>query len=266
MFDDRVDDVPRSARLLAALPPALLGLGLSLFVVVFVPLRSVVWGGATPLPVPVPGQVVWKPLAMFGLLVLLLAGGALAGLARRCAAWSHTWFTAAVVSLAMGLSMLADDVAYLISPLIDGLILLALVLALAAVAFVAARRSMAEAALVSMGFVSAAGLVAGFLAVASPMLRLDIALAMAPAGLAFALLIAAFLHWRGRARWIAPGLTAVLAGVIVWVSVSAVAAVLPPDLAWAFLRLLGVTCAVGFAAPLILSRALSLRRPALQSA
>ena len=56
---------------------------------------------------------------------------------------------------------------------------------------------MTEAALVAMGFTSAFSLVVVFSAVASPMLRMDIALGMAPAGLAFALLIVAFLRSQG---------------------------------------------------------------------
>jgi hypothetical protein len=254
-------------RLLAALPPALFGLVMSLCVVSAVPLRSVVWGAATPLRLPLSGQTLGVPAVMLGLLILLLVGGALAGLARRCAAWSHTWSTAAVVAVAMALSILADDVPYLISPLLDALMLVALVLILAAVAFVAARRGMSEAALVTMGFTSVSSLVASLSALGSPMLRMDIALAMAPAGLVFALLIVAFLRWQGRARWVALGLTAVLAGVLISVSGAAVASALSANMAWNLVRLFGAIAAAGFLSPLVLGWVLSLqRRPALQSA
>jgi len=253
--------------LLGAIPPLVLGLVLSLFVMAFVPLGSVVWGAATPLRLPVPGQTLRAPAVMFGLMILLLTGGALVGLVRRCAAWGHTWSTAAVVAVAMGLSILADDVPYVVSPHIDVLMLVALVLALAIVAFVAARRSVTEAALVAMGFTSASSLVAGFSTVGSPILRMDIALAMAPAGIAFALLIVAFLRWQGRVRWIALVLTAALAGVLIWASGGAVASVLSAQLAWNFTRLFSAITAVGLLAPLVLAWALSLRRrPALQSA
>lgn len=249
--------------LLAALPPLILGLSLSLFVVVFVPLRSVVWGAATPLRLPMQGQTLSASAVMLGLLILLLAGGALVGLARRIAAWSHTWSTAAVVTVAMALSVMADDVPYLISPFVDVLMLVALVLALAAVAFVAARRSMAEAALVAMGFTSAASLVAAFSTVGSPMLRMDIALGMAPAGLAFALLIVAFLRGQGRTRWIVLVLTAALAAVLISASGAAVASAVSASLAWNFLRLFGVIGAAGLLAPLALGWVLALwRRPA----
>jgi hypothetical protein len=230
-------------RLLAALPPALFGLVMSLCVVSAVPLRSVVWGAATPLRLPLSGQTLGVPAVMLGLLILLLVGGALAGLARRCAEWSHTWSTAAVVAVAMALSILA------------------------AVACVAARRGMSEAALVTMGFTSVSSLVAGLSALGSPMLRMDIALAMAPAGLVFALLIVAFLRWQGRARWVALGLTAVLAGVLISVSSAAVASALSANMAWNLVRLFGAIAAAGFLSPLVLGWVLSLqRRPALQSA
>jgi len=252
---------------LAALPPLLFGLVLSLLVAVLVPLRSVVWGAATPLPRPVVGQTVWLPAAMLGLLLVVLIGGALVGLWRRCAAWSHTWSTAAVVSVAMALSIMADDVPYLISPFVDVLIMVALVLALAAVTLVAARRSMTEAALVALGFVSIFSLVAVFSAVASPMLRMDIALIMAPAGLAFAALITAFLRWQSGARWIVLALTAVLAGALIWTYAVGVASALSADIALKFVRVLGVIAAVGFLAPLALGWLLSLRRrPALGTA
>jgi hypothetical protein len=261
MSDENSHCVSQPLWLLAALPPALFGLVLSLLVAVVMPLRSVVWGAATPLRLPLSGQRLGVPAIMLGLLILLLVGGTLAGLWRRCAAWSHTWSTAAVVSAAMALSILADDVPYVVSPLIDALMLVALVLALAGVAFLAARRSMTEAALVTMGFTSASSMVAGFTAVGSPVLRVDIALAMAPAGLAFALLTVAFLRWQGRTRWIAPGLAAILAGIIVWVSASAVASALSANLAQAFLRLFGVISAVGFLAPLALGWVLAPRHP-----
>jgi len=266
MLDQDSRHVDRSAWLLAALPPALFGLLLSLCVLGVVPVRSIVWGGSTPLPRPLLGQTFSLPAAMLGLLVLLLVGGALAGLLRRFAAWSHTWSTAAVVAVAMALSILADDVPYLISPLVDALILIALVLVLAAVAFVAARRSMTEAALVAMGFTSACGLVATFLTLASPMLRMDIAVGVAPAGLVFTLLLSAFLRGQGRVRWIAVALTAVVAGVLIAVVATAVSSALSAQLVWAFLRLFGVIAAVGFLGPLVLGWYFSLRGPALQSA
>lgn len=254
----RHNDIP--VWLLAALPPLVLGLSLSLFVVVLVPLRSVVWGAATPLRLPLSGQTLWTPAAMLGLLILLLAGGALVGLWRRCAAWSLTWSTAAVVSVAMALSILADDVPYLVSPLVDQLLFLGLVLVLAAVTWIAARRSLSEAALVALGFTSAFGLTIAFSAVASPMLRVDVALGTAPAGLAFALLIAAYVRWQGGARWIVLVLTAVLAGALIWIYGAVVSSALSTDIAYKFLRVLGSIAAVGFLAPLALGWVLSLRR------
>ena len=268
MSDQHSRHTDRSVWLLAALPPALYGLLLSLCVLTVVPQRGIVWGGSTPLPRPLLGQTVWIPLAMLGLLIVLLVGGTLAGLARRCAAWSHTWSTAAVVAVAMALSIMADDVPYLLSPVLDVLLLAVLVLILVGVSLLAARRSMTEAALVSMGFVSAFGLTVTFVSVASPMLRMDIALGAAPAGLAFALLIAAFLGWRSGARWIVLPLTATLVAVLIWIYAAAVASALSPDIAWrTFMRTLGSIAAIGFAAPLALGWILSLRRrPALQSA
>lgn len=249
----------------AALPPGLLGLLLSLCVVFSVPLRSVAWGGPTPLNMLRAGEPGGAPPAILGLLILILVSGALIGLARRWPAWSYTWFAAAVVSLALVLSILADDVPYLISPLADQLLLLVLVLALAALSLVAAWRGLTEAALVTMGFTSAFALSVAFSAVAAPMLRMDIALAVAPAGLAFAFLIGVFLRGQGGARWMALLLTAVLAGGLIWVYTSAVAKALSVDVAWRFLRVLVAIAAAGFLVPLVLGWVVSVRHgPARQ--
>ena len=252
---------------LAALPPALFGLALSLHVAIFVPLRSIVWGAATPLNLLPKSGMTRLPLAFFALLILTLAAGAVVGLWRRMAAWSHTWTTSTVVAVALALTILADDVPYLVSSLIDQLLLLGLVLALAVVAFVAARRSLSEAALVAMGFASAFSLTTLFSSVASPMLRMDIALVVAPAGLIFALLIAVYVRWQRGTRWIVLVLTAVLAGALIWTYEATVAAALSADIALTFLRVLGSIAAVGFLAPLALGWVLSLRRrPALRPA
>jgi hypothetical protein len=267
MMDQTSGQTSPAVPLLAAVPPLLLGLGLALQVIIFVPLRSIVWGAATPLRLLPRAALALPPLTLFVAVILVLAAGAAVGLWRRAPAWSHTWTSSTVVAIALALSILGDDVPYLISPIIDQLIALGLVLALALVALVAARRSMTEAALVAMGFGSAFSLVVVFSSVASPMLRMDLALGAAPAGLAFTLLMAAFLRRQGGARWIALLLTAVLSAALIGAYGLTVTAALSADLTWQFLRVLGPIGALGLSAPLALGWLFSLRRPpALRSA
>jgi hypothetical protein len=233
-----------------ALPPALMGLVMAALLLISVPVPGIVWGGATPLSAFRRLALTWPIGAMLG---AVLAAGAVLGAWRGLPRWSHTWTTSAIVSVALGLMILADDVEYLISPLADTLVALVLLVLLALLALLAARRSRREAALVGMGFAAAFALVVTFSAVAGPMLRVDVALRAAPAGLAYAFLLVTFVRGRGPAPGLALAGTTALSVALLWQYRGVVATALGPPYDLTFLRVLLSITAIGLMAPLVLA-------------
>ena len=246
-----------------SLPPLLFGLALSLLLLAYVPLRAVVWGGATPLRGLKPAAL---PLALCLVSMASIAGGAIFGLWRRLPAWSHTWTSTAIVAVAFVLMILGDDRPYLISPAADVAAALVLVAALAGIALVAARRSAREASLVAVGFGAAFALAVSFTSVAGPIFRVDMALCTAPAGLVFALLIAALGYGSKAIRWAVLGTSAVIAAVLIWRYDVAVVAALssPPEIRFLY-PLLGILT-IGLLAPVILALWLRPRSKSARSA
>jgi len=242
----------RSTVLLAALPPLLFGLAVSLLVLSYAPLSQLVWNGATPLPA-FQRQPTWPVLGLALLLGLALAAGALWGLLRRLPRWSHTWTTTALVGVSFLLMILGDDREYVVSPAADVAIALGLFLLLVALAAVAARRSWSEAALLGMGFCAAFALAVNFTSTAGPMLRVDVALWSAPAGLAFALLFVAFQRGSRPVPWLALLGTAVLALSLIGQYTLLVRAALGPPYDLNFLRVLLAITLLGLVSPPALS-------------
>ena len=245
---------------LAALPPALLGLALGSSIVATIPFTRMVLGGPTPLPKPLPRMILWLPQALLLACTLGLVAGALLSVARGLPPWGYTWVTSALVATALGLSFLADDVEYLISPEIDLVLVVGLIGLLAAVTVVASRRSEFDSALVSLGFVSSFSLVVLLCAVASPMLRLDLAVLTMPFGLLFAWLVQRMASKRPAVSVAVVVIAALLAALMIGSYGYAVARALSLNLALTFLRVLGTISAVGMAVPLILGRLLAVRR------
>ena len=245
---------------LAALPPALLGLALGLSMIAVVPYTRVVLGGATPLSAIRLGTVLWWPQALLLASTLVLSGGALLAVARRLPMWGYTWVTSSIVVTALGLSFLADDVEYLISPEVDLTLLVGLVGLLAAVTLVASRRGEFDSALVSLGFVSSFSLVVLLCAVASPMLRLDLAALTLPFGLLYSWLVHRMVSKRPSVSVRVVVIAALLAALMIGSYGYAVARALSWSLALTFLRVLGAIAAVGLTVPLALGRLLDARR------
>jgi hypothetical protein len=155
--------------------------------------------------------------------------------------------------VSFALMMLSDDRANLISPLADTITALALFALLVALALLAAWRSWTEAALVGMGFAAAFALAVIFTAVAGPMLRIDVALLTAPTGLAFAVQVAAFARGGRAVRWLAVGLTALLAMALIWQYKVVVFAALGSPYDLRFFRVLASIAMVGLASPPLLA-------------
>jgi hypothetical protein len=117
----------------------------------------------------------------------------------------------------MAMVVMAEDRPALIAPVVDAVIGLALLGALAVVALVAARRGWIDALEAGLGF-GAAFVLFSFSAVAvAPFHRLDLALLALPASLVFGGLIAAVVRDGVVARWLAPLLSAVVSAGLMWV-------------------------------------------------
>ncbi|KPL15662.1 MAG: hypothetical protein AMJ93_16430 [Anaerolineae bacterium SM23_84] len=246
--------------LLAALPPLLYGLALSAFLLGFVPLSEVVFGGPTRYPVT---RLTLTPLILPGLLGTMLVVGGLIGARRRLPRWSYTWATGGVVTVLFALVLVGDELPYLISPTIDVLIVLALLGLLAAVALLAAWRGWVEAGLVGLGFGGTFATAVLFFATAAPFSRTDVGLMSAPAGLFFAAIIVAFLCGRSVVRWLALALTGMVSVWIIWGYRAILFAGMPSFSDASFhWRLLGIAMA-GLLGPPVLAWLLEGRRPAV---
>ncbi|MFQ6057365.1 MAG: permease prefix domain 1-containing protein [Anaerolineae bacterium] len=120
----------RRDALLAALPPALFGMSITVFFLLVVPLGRLVIGGPTRvrygLGISTGGMVVG--IGVLLLAMLILVAGSLVAAAQRLPVWGYTWTGAAVMSILCALVAVADDSPYLVSPAVDVLILIALLL------------------------------------------------------------------------------------------------------------------------------------------
>jgi hypothetical protein len=194
-----------------ALAPLVVGLLGTTLALAGTPLNRVVIGGATRFGRSA-GLWLFLPAALGVMLIAAAGVGLLRGLAR----WSYPWAYAVLVMVAMALVVLADDRPALVSPLMDGVLGLALLAAMGAVALVAARRSWIDALVAGLGF-GAAFLLFNFSAVAvAPFHRVDLALLALPASLVFGGLIAAVARDGAVARWLAALVTAILAAGLMW--------------------------------------------------
>jgi hypothetical protein len=178
---------------LVALPPAIFGLSIAIFLLLTVPLGRWVIGGPTR---------VWygagtNSVGQVGVVVVLLAtlaltAGAVIAAARRLPVWGHTWTGAAVMAILFVLVAAGDDRPYLVSPVADVLILIAIMLMLGAALGVAGWRGpllgglagLSTTMILSLGVVSWAS--------AAPFSRLDVALLAGPLGLVYGGLLYGF--------------------------------------------------------------------------
>jgi hypothetical protein len=121
----------------------------------------------------------------------LVVGGVLA-VVRRLPAWGYTWTGSAVIVVMSGLSVAAEDLPYLVSPVIDVVIMLALLAMLAAAIGVAGWRGplLGGLAGLSVTMIFSLGIVGSV--TAAPFSRLDIALLAGVLGLVYGGLLYGF--------------------------------------------------------------------------
>ena len=118
--------------MLVALPPVLLGLSLSATYLLAAMRGQVVIGG--PTPVEQGPSIDQMAAIMMG--VASLTAGALAAMSlaiasrRRLPLWAHPWTASAAMGILAALSIAADDVPHLMSPLLDTVVGLSVLLLL----------------------------------------------------------------------------------------------------------------------------------------
>jgi hypothetical protein len=191
------DVLAKQAALIAAAPLLIYGLALTAMFLVAVPADRLVVGG------PTPWQELYRTLAWLnaGLLVggagaaVLIVGGLVAA-ARRIPARGHSWVGAGLAMTLVALNTLADEREYLISPVVDGAILVALLVAGLVGLVVAVLRGRRESGLLSIGLSGTLALSLCFWVSAGPFLRFDLALLAGPVG--FLLGWLTYLYARGN--------------------------------------------------------------------
>ena len=184
----------RRGALVAALPPLFCGLAIALLFLLVVPLDRLVIGGATQ-GIRL-GKIEQVRLSI-GLgvgagVVALLVLVALYAAWRRLPLWGTTWTGAAVMAILFVLAGASDDLPYLVSPVIDVLILIALMLMMGAALGAAGWRGPLLGGLAGLSTTMILSLGVVFWASAAPFSRFDIALLAGPLGLVYAGLIVGF--------------------------------------------------------------------------
>jgi hypothetical protein len=187
-------DAKRRDAWLAALPPALFGLSIAIFLLLPVSISRLVIGGPTRVRYGVGINKVGLQVGIVVVLLttLILAAGAVIAAVRRLLVWGHTWTGAAVMAVLFALVAAGDDRPYLVSPAGDVLILIALLLMMGAALGAAGWRGpllgglagLSTTMILSLGVVSWAS--------AAPFSRLDVALLAGPLGLVYSGLLYGF--------------------------------------------------------------------------
>jgi hypothetical protein len=179
---------------LAALPPALLGLSIAISLLLRAPLSRLVIGGPTRVHYS-PGIITGGMAISIGAMALaaltLVIGGVVA-VARRLPLWGTTWIGTAVMVIVFALVIAADDLPYLVSPVIDVLIMMALMLLLGAALGAVAWRGPLLGGLAGLGTIMILSLVVVSWASNPPINRLDVGLLAGPLGLIYGGLIYGF--------------------------------------------------------------------------
>jgi len=179
---------------LAALPPVLLGLSMAIPLLLRVSLSRLVIGGPTRIHYS-PGIITGGMMVTIGLIVLaalILVIGGVVAVARRLPLWGHTWIGTTVMVIVTALMVAADDLPYLVSPVIDMLIMMTLMLLLAAALGAVGWRGPLMGGLAGLSTTMILSLVAVSWASTPPINRLDVGLLVGPLGLLYGGLIYSF--------------------------------------------------------------------------
>jgi hypothetical protein len=184
----------RRDALLAALPPVLLGLSIGISLLLRAPLSRLVIGGPTRIHYT-PGVITGGMMVTIGVIVLaslILVIGGLVAVAQRLPLWGTTWVGTTVMVIVFALMVVSDDLPYLVSPLIDMLIALALMALLGAALGAVAWRGPLLGGLAGLSTIMILSLVVISWASNPPINRLDVGLLVGPLGLVYGGLLYGF--------------------------------------------------------------------------
>jgi hypothetical protein len=184
--------------LLAALPPVLLGLSIGISLLLRAPLSRLVIGGPTRIHYS-PGIITGGMLVTIGVIVLaalILVIGGMVAAARRLPLWGTTWVGTAVMVIVFALMVAAEDLPYLVSPVIDVLIMMALLLLLGAALGAVGWRGPLLGGLAGLSTTMILSLVVVSWASNPPINRLDVGLLVGPLGLVYGGLLYGFVTGR----------------------------------------------------------------------
>ena len=189
----------RGRAVLASLPPLILGVGIALAV-----LPTFLTGGSW-FDLTDGQQVLVIGLALIP--VIVIGVGGFVTVIRGIPDWGYPWIGSALMGAAVLVKTFAEERAevggYLLSPMGDGVLALAIVLAGGVMLLIAARRGWAQAGLMGMGYVATFGITVFSMVRAAPFRRDDLALLAAPMGLLQAGLVYLYVRREAghSARW-----------------------------------------------------------------
>jgi hypothetical protein len=203
----------RRDAIIASLPPVMMGFGIALG-------ARVVWEPWHTIPR-------WRLLTGFAIMMLpgLLIGlGGLWALTKRVPPWGHIWIGATGMGLVLFVKTIAEERADfglpLISPVMDIVIAIVLLIGITVLILVSAWQGWRHAGMVSLGFATMAGMASFSMATAAPFNRYDLALLAAPVGLVMASLIYLFVRKGDGGRIIAILVYGVMNAVVFFIVAS----------------------------------------------
>jgi hypothetical protein len=207
----RIED--QRDAIIASLPPVMMGFGIALGALI-------VWEPWYTIPR-------WRLLTGFAIMTfpgLLIGLGGLWALIKHIYPWSNTWIGAAGMGLILFVKTLAEERADfglpLLSPVMDIVIAIILMIGIAVLIGVTAWQGWRHAGMISLGFATMAGMASFSMATAAPFNRYDIALLAAPVGLIMALLIYIFVRRNDKSRGIAILVFGVMNAVVFFIIAS----------------------------------------------
>ncbi len=179
---------------LAALPPVIFGLSITIPFLLMAFLGRLVIGGPTRVRFGPPdvNVALMVGIGLALLVALILVVGGVLAVVRRLPAWGYTWTGTAVVVVMSGLAVAAEDLPYLVSPMVDIAIMLVLLAMLAAALGAAGWRGPLLGGLAGLSVTMILSLEIVWSVEAAPFSRLDIALLAGPLGLVYGGLLYGF--------------------------------------------------------------------------
>ena len=177
----------RRDAIIASLPATLFGLGLAIGALV-------TWKPYYEIP----AWRLWIGVSFVLLSSLVIALGGVVALIKRIPAWGYTWVGASAMGVVLFVKTMAEERADfglpLLSPVLDVILVLIILLGLAVLLIFSAWKGWRHAGMVSLGFATMAGMATFSMATAAPLNRYDLAVLAAPVGLVMSTLTYLFVR------------------------------------------------------------------------